>query len=472
MISLTPILNEGTSTPLYLQLFRYIRDAIVNQDIQPGDKLPSLRTLSRSLNISVTTVELAYNQLLVEGYINSRARSGYYVSTISPGNRADLIAQANSNMDDQPSLSLPFFEKNPDNHIYLDAACFDFTKWKKCINRILNDYSSLLLVEGDIQGEPALRDEISRYIYQARGVRCSREQVVIAAGTQQLINILCIILQRMGIDHVSFEDPGYLPVRSIFRDRNFKMTRVPIDRDGIRIEKLPANIPSAVYVSPSNQFPTGSVMPAGRRYALLDWAYQNNSIIIEDDYNSELRYDSRPVPSLQGLDSREQVVYLGSFSSTLFPSAKISYMVLPLTLHLLFSESLSGYTQTCSKAEQLTLALYMNSGYYQTNLKKQRKLNAQKIQLATAALERHGGDIVQILNNSSGIHMLLKLQNNGKTTEDICTSASKLGLTLAPVSNFESEKNYSVVMLYYTRIPIESMEQAIQDLIGILKLQL
>ena len=151
MISLTPILSEGTSTPLYTQLFRYIRDAIVNQDIQPGDKLPSLRTLSRSLNISVTTVELAYNQLLGEGYINSRARSGYYVSTVSPGNRADLIAQANSNMDDQPSLSLPFFEKNPDNHIYLDAACFDFTKWKKCINRILNDYSSLLLVEGDIQ---------------------------------------------------------------------------------------------------------------------------------------------------------------------------------------------------------------------------------------------------------------------------------------------------------------------------------
>ncbi len=468
MISLTPILNEGSSMPLYLQLFRYIRDAIVNQDILLGDKLPSLRSLSGSLDISVTTVELAYSQLLVEGYINSRARSGYYVSAVSPGNKAGLFAPDNSGSDDRPSLSLPFFETNPDSQIYVDPTCFDFTKWKKCVNKIFNDYSTLLLVEGDIQGEPPLRDEISRYIYQSRGVRCNREQVVIAAGTQQLINILCIILQRMGIDHVSFEDPGYLPVRSIFRDRNFRMTRVPIDRDGIRIEKLPANIPSTVYVSPSNQFPTGSVMPAGRRYALLDWAYQNKSIIIEDDYNSELRYDSRPVPSLQGLDSREQVVYLGSFSSTLFPSVKISYMVLPLPLHQLFQESLSGYTQTCSKAEQLTLALYMNSGYYQTNLRKQRKLNAEKIQLATISLNRYGGGTIQILNNSSGIHMLLKLPNNGKTTEEICTSASELGLTVAPVTNFESEKNYSVVMFYYTRIPIENMERAIQDFMEIL----
>ncbi len=467
MISLTPILNEDAATPLYRQLFLYIRDAIVNRDILPEDKLPSLRSLAKSLNISVTTVELAYSQLLVEGYISSRARSGYYVSSVSSGGERSSSSTAFLDSANQPPS--PFYEAAPDSRLYVDPACFDFTKWKKCVNKILNEYSSLLLAEGDIQGEAPLRDEISRYIYQARGVRCSREQVVIAAGTQQLVNILCIILQRMGVDHASFEDPGYLPVRNIFKDRGFKMTLAPIDKDGIRIEKLPANIPSAVYVSPSNQFPTGSVMPAGRRYALLDWAYQNRSIIIEDDYNSELRYDSRPVPSLQGLDSGEQVVYLGSFSSTLFPSAKISYMVLPMSLRQLFQESLSGYTQTCSKAEQLTLALYMNSGYYQTNLRRQRKLNAQKIQLATAALDRYAGSSAQILNNSSGIHMLLKLANNGKTTEEICRTAAEFGLMLAPVSGFrrqfEDKGDYSIVMLYYTRIPIENMDQAIQRLI-------
>jgi GntR family transcriptional regulator/MocR family aminotransferase len=466
MISLTPVLHEESATPLYQQLFVYIRDAILRSYILPGEKLPSLRSLSKSLNISITTVELAYNQLLVEGYISSRPRSGYFVSEISPGSERGLLAPLSPGSD-PPPYSLP--EAYGNKQIYVDPECFDFAKWKKCSNKILTDYSSLLLLEGDIQGEAPLRDEISRYIYQARGVRCNRDQVVIAAGTQQLINLLCIILQRMDIDHASFENPGYLPVRNIFKDRNFKMTLVPIDRDGIQINKLPANIPTTVYVSPSNQFPTGSIMPVGRRYALLDWAYRNRSIIIEDDYNSELRYDSRPVPSLQGLDTGEQVVYLGSFSSTLFPSIKISYMVLPKPLFKLFRESLSGYTQTCSKAEQLTLALYMSSGFYQTNLRRQRKLNAQKIQMATAALNRYGKDVVEILNNSSGLHMLLKIANKGKTTEEICAAVAESGLTLAPVSNFEIDGSYSVVMFYYTRIPIEKMEEAIQSLLHVLR---
>ena len=468
MISLTPVLNEEATIPLYRQLFHYIRDAIVNRDIFPGDKLPSLRALSESLNISVTTVELAYDQLLLEGYINSRPRSGYYVSNISYGDAKVPLPDSSVNLSSDTGPARLCAIKDKGSRTYVDPACFDFTKWKNCFNKVINDHSSLLLCEGDIQGEPPLRDEISRYIYQSRGVRCSLEQVIIAAGTQQLINILCIILERMGIDHVSFENPGYVPVRSIFKDRGFKMTLVPIDRDGVRIEKLPANIPSAVYVSPSNQFPTGSVMPAGRRYALLDWAERNGSIIIEDDYNSELRYDSRPVPSLQGLDNREQVVYLGSFSSTLFPSIKISYMVLPEPLHQLFSESLKDYVQTCSKAEQLTLALYMSSGYYQTNLKKQRKLNAQKIQLATLALNAHRGESIQILNNSSGLHMLIKFQNNGKTPEEICSRAASAGLTLAPVKGYENENDFSVVMFYYTRISIDNIKQAVKDLVLIL----
>ncbi len=462
MISLTPILNEKISTPLYQQLFNYIKEAIVNQDILAGDKLPSLRAMSKSLNISVTTVELAYNQLMVEGYIKSRPKSGYYANAISSASEQSAIFYPeDSNMDCQSYQC--FFERIPKLDNYVDPASFNFAKWKSCSSKILNEYSHLLLTEGDIQGEPALRDEISKYIYQARGARCKLDQVVIAAGTQQLINLLCIILNRMGIDHVSFENPGYIPVRSIFRDRDFKMTLVPIDKEGIRIEKLPTNIPSVVYVSPSNQFPTGSVMPAARRYALLDWSYNNKSIIIEDDYNSELRYGSRPVPSLQGLDSRDQVVYLGSFSSTLFPSIKISYMVLPKNLHLLFKESLGGYVQTCSKAEQLTLALYMNNGFYQTNLKKQRNLNARKIQIATDAIIKYSKNTVKILNNSSGLHMLLGIPNHGKNVEGICAMAGRAGLTVVPVHGLQEEDGLSIVMFYYTRIPIKNMEKAIKN---------
>lgn len=463
MITLTPNLNDKIATPLYRQLFDYILDAIVGGDILPGEKLPSLRNMAKTLNISVTTVELAYDQLLVEGYISSRLKSGYYVNDISNAYNQGISVSDINETDYQAKEA--FFENPIHTEVFLDSSSFDFTRWKSCTNKILNDYSTLLLTEGDAQGEEILRHEISKYIYQSRGVRCNYNQVVIAAGTQQLINILCILLKRMGIDHASFENPGYIPVRSIFADRNFKTTLVPIDKDGIQIERLPTNIPSTVYVSPSNQFPTGSVMPAARRYSLLDWAHNNSSIIIEDDYNSELRYDSRPVPSLQGLDNRNQVVYLGSFSSTLFPSIKISYMVLPNPLHQLFKDSLWGYVQTCSKAEQLTLALYMNSGFYQTNLRKQRSLNAKKIQLATEAIIKKGEDKILILNNSSGLHMLLEIPEKRGQIKEICRRAADFGLAIAPAFVDSKEGDNSVVIFYYTRIPIAKIDEAINLLL-------
>ncbi|NLY70674.1 MAG: PLP-dependent aminotransferase family protein [Clostridiales bacterium] len=467
MLTLTPVLNDSINIPLYIQLYTYIRDSILNRDIKPGEKLPSLRSLAKSLNLSLTTIELAYNQLLVEGYISSKPQSGYFVNDISSEvGKAFVFEDSEQKIE---ATEVPSIE-SMQQPIYYDPTNFDFFKWKKCINKVLNEYSHLLFEEGNPRGEAPLRYEISKYIYQSRGVRCSWEQVIVGAGTQQLLNLLCIILQKTGIDYVSFENPGYLPVRDIFKDRGFKMATVPLDKDGIKIELLPANIRSTVYVSPSNQFPTASVMPIARRYSLLDWAYNNDSIIIEDDYNSELIYSGRPVPSLQGLDTKGKVVYLGSFSSTLFSSIKISYMVLPNDLNELFEEVLGGYTQTCSKAEQLTLALYMQEGYYQTNLKKLRKIYSQKIQLATSLINKYGKDKINILANSSGLHMLLELKDNPdkKQTEMICAMAKEQGLMLAPVLNYHEDENRSVVVFYYTRIPLGKMEEAIVSLIQIL----
>lgn len=464
MLTLTPNLNDKIAIPLYRQLLDYIQGAIVGGDILPGEKLPSLRNMARSLNISITTVELAYDQLLVEGYISSIPKSGYFVNDITNAYK-QRVSGADINETDYHAKE-SFFERPIQTEGFLDPSSFDFTRWKSCTTKIFNDYSPLLLTEGDAQGEEILRHEISKYVYQSRGVRCNYSQVVIAAGTQELINILCILLKRMEIDHASFENPGYVPVRSIFADRNFKTTLVPIDKDGIQIEKLPANIPSTVYVSPSNQFPTGSIMPAARRYSLLDWAHNNKSIIIEDDYNSELRYDSRPVPSLQGLDKSNLVVYLGSFSSTLFPSIKISYMVLPNNLYELFKEYLWGYVQTCSKAEQLTLALYMNSGFYQTNLRKQKSLNAKKIQLATESIMKKSKGKIRILNNSSGLHMLLEIPESKKRIKEICRRAADFGLAIAPVFVDSGEDDNSVVIFYYTRIPMSKMDEAISLLLS------
>ncbi|MEF9922119.1 MAG: PLP-dependent aminotransferase family protein [Anaerovoracaceae bacterium] len=450
--------DTNSRKPLYIQLYDYIKMEVLSGNMVTGEKLPSLRLLSKSLNISITTTELAYNQLLVEGYIISKPQSGFYVASISTSSQGkDGVILA-----DGLDFSTYTFEDYP---YKCDLSCFDFNKWKKTMAKVINEYSHLLLFESDPQGEGALRFEISKYVYASRGVICTPEQVVIGAGTQQLTSHLARILRKMNINHVDTEDPGYLPVQNIFRDHGFVLTKIPVSADGIAIEKLPTNIPSAVYVSPSNQFPTGSVMPIGKRYNLLDWAEQNNSIILEDDYDSELRYFGKPVPALQGLDRKANVVYLGSFSSTLFPAIKISYMVLPHNMAEIFASIKSDYTQTCSKIEQLTLALFMEEGYYYTNIKKLRNLYSQKLQTAINAFSTYGKGFVEPTNTTSGINMILKVKSK-KDANVLCDDAKSLGLQVMPVASL-TNRDSTALIFYYNQVPLSDIAPSIEGLIDL-----
>ena len=355
------------------------------------------------------------------------------------------------------------------------------------MSAVLNDWPDRLLFESDPQGELALRQQISRYVFSSRGVDCRPEDIVIAAGTQQLTNHLARILRNMDIGHVALEDPGYLPVQNIFHDRGFTITKIPVAQDGIRIEKLPVNVPSAVYVCPSNQFPTGAVMPIGRRYELLRWARENQSIILEDDYDSELRYFGKPVSALQGLDeSGECVVYLGSFSSTLFPAIKISYMVLPHRMAEIFQSFKGGYDQTCSKEEQLALALFMERGYYRTGIRRMRSLYASKLQACIAAFRRWAPNLVVPLNTHSGVNLILRVLTGGmscaelgagtlgnKAPADLCRLAADLRLQVLPMENLseeaEGERTASdrsfTLIFYYNQIPLDEIDDAIRDMI-------
>lgn len=448
-------LHNSSSTSMYIQLYDYLKGEITCGDMAAGEKLPSLRSISKSLGVSITTVEMAYNQLLVEGYVISKPQSGYYVAKLSAGvgagNRADDAAV---DFENYPFESARY---------KYDLSSFDFGKWKKCMSEVLNYYSQLLLFESDPQGEQVLRFEISKYVYSSRGVICTPDQIVISAGTQQLTNHLSRIMNQLNIGHVATEDPGYLPVQKIFRDHGFTITKIPVAADGIAIEKLPVNIPSAVYVSPSNQFPTGSVMPIGRRYELLDWASANNSIILEDDYDSELRYFGRPVPALQGPDKKSNVVYFGSFSSTLFPAIKISYMILPQKMASIFSETKGDYDQTCSKEEQLTLALFMEKGYYYTGIRKLRNLYAQKLQTVLTAFNKYAKGFVTPLNTSSGINITLRVTT--KIPPEVLSSrAGSIGLHVAPVAML-TDQDTAALIFYYNQIPLEDIETSIQSMI-------
>lgn len=450
--------KDSSQTPLYIQLYRYLKEEITCGAIAAGEKLPSLRRLAKDLSVSITTTEQAYSQLLVEGYITSKPQSGYYVASVAGGSRRGETLPAERSFD--------FTDYTFQNSSFkYDLSCFDFGKWKKCMARVLNDYSHLLLFESDPQGEAALRFEISKYVYQSRGVIANPDQIVIGAGTQQLTTHLCRIMRRMNVGHVAAEDPGYLPVQNIFRDHGFSITKVAVEDDGIRIEKLPANIPSAVYVSPSNQFPTGSVMPVGKRYQLLEWALKNDSYILEDDYDSELRYFGKPVPALQGLDKNHRVVYLGSFSSTLFPAVKISYMVLPPAMVEIFSSIKSDYTQTCSKTEQLTLALFMEDGLYYTNIKKLRSLYGQKLQAALAAFSHCAKGFVTPTNTSSGINIILKVRTR-KSPAELSEAARSIGLNVQPAASL-TDQDTAALIFYYNQIPLGEIQDCITDMVAL-----
>ena len=546
MKAILPVLDESGQRPLYLQLYDYIRDAILAGDIAEGEKLPSLRGLAKSTGLSLTTVGNAYNQLLVEGYIHSRASSGYYADKVAgTGIPAPQDAVSADTSDETVPLEIGEFDTKLlfDNPAWprtgptgsageertsdagvptvpapgdpavpapgdptvpamrYDPDCFDFNKWKKCMNRILNDHSSSLFFEGSPQGEEPLRREIAGYLYRSRGFRCDPDQIFIAAGTQQITGLLASMLRDLDIEHVALEDPGYAPVRNTFRDRGFAITDVSVDEDGIDLDSLPVNIRSAAYVSPSNNSFTGSLMPIGRRYEMLGWARDNDSYIIEDDYDSELRYFGRPIPPIRSLADDDRVIYLGSFSSTLFTAVRISYMVLPHSIAHDFTERLSDYSQTCSKLEQLTLANFMETGLYQTHIRKLRKLYSQKLTAATEVLRRSDPGFIEIKSNASGINLLLKvdlpsMKSGAKGTDphgsapgpEVGTYANPHAVAFAKSASKKEKApedprdklikdaeslgisavaSGDLILLYYNRIPLEDIPDVFSRLVSL-----
>ena len=461
--------NNNSSTSLYAQLYDYLKHEISHGIIRSGERLPSLRALSEQIGVSITTCSRAYDQLLLEGYIDVKPQSGYYVNAIDAdtGTVPASVSEAHTASPVGSFSSAGDAKKSEQPKYYLDPACFDFVKWKKCAGDVMTDQKEALLFPADPQGEYALRSAVSSYLYRARGVLAPPEHIVISAGVQQLTSHLARILTHMGIDFVNVEDPGYKPVQHIFRDRGFTINKVPVNQDGIDIEKLPVNLNTAVYVSPSNQFPTGSVMPAARRYSLIRWARENGSIIIEDDYDSELRYFGDPVPALSSLDEEGQTVYLGSFSSTLFPAIRISYMVLPEKLAADFDANKSDYDQTCSKIEQLTLAEFMDRGFYQTGIRKIRKLYAKKLNLVIQAFRKYGTGTVMAEDARSGINTKLSIRS-AKTPEELCREAGTVMLHMVPLpensKNPHAEEKDKRVLFYYDQVPEEKIDGSVEEI--------
>lgn len=362
--------------PLYRQLTDSLKTAMETGRLRRGERMPSIRKFSEDLGVSRTTVEAAYQQLCVEGYLKSEPKRGYFVlSGEQPGNAAPSRA---------PSVPAPLagrFRYNLGTDC-ADAENDDLRIWRRHVRDVLNR-REIIVSYGDHQGEPALREALSAYAGRARGVAAGAEEIVVGAGSQPLLYLLCGLAGR---HRAAIGEHGFAQAEQVFRDCRIEVVPLPYDENGIDPEALRRSGADLAYVSPSASVEGGSAMPTSRRFELLRWAQETGGILIEDDYNGELRYRAHPIPAMQGMAGGDRVAYLGSFSKLLLPSVRIGYMVPPPSLLPLYRERARNYNQTASKIEQLALAAYISSGQMERRLRRLRKLYAAKSQLMKKCL--------------------------------------------------------------------------------------
>lgn len=452
------VLEPGGRRPLYEQLYLHIRSEISQGRLSAGERLPSKRALAAHLKISVVTVEGAYQQLLAEGYIRSEPKRGFFVQPLEPV----APPPAEPVPPPPPAPSAPPLRYDFTTSA-VDTALFPFSTWAKLSREVLSRRDTALLDALPPQGAPELREAIVHHLYRFRGMRVEPEQVVVGAGSEYLTTLLVQLLGRSG--GWAVEEPGYPKTTRILASNGVEVRPVPLDGQGLQVSALASSGARVVHVTPSHHFPLGTVMPMGRRAALLAWAErQPDRYIIEDDYDSEFRFSGRPIPALQGLDRGERVVYLNTFAKSLAPSLRIGYLVLPPHLAEEYHRRLTFYASTVPSFEQYTLARFMEDGHFERHIARTRtRYRARKAQLAAAAGEagllRHG----RILGADAGLHFLLQL-DDPRPEEELARLAAQAGVGVYPLSRYYREGpppgQPPTLVMGYARLPAGDISSA------------
>ncbi|MBQ9732689.1 MAG: PLP-dependent aminotransferase family protein, partial [Clostridia bacterium] len=356
--------NRGSDS-LYEHLYKSIKADILAFRLSPDEKLPSKRALAKHLNVSTVTVEGAYGQLLAEGYIYSRPKSGYYVSKISNSLSSDRVEAAVSHSEEET----PIFADFAGGHA--DQSSFPFNIWARLMRETMSVSPEKLMVRSPSAGIDELREAIAEHLYSFRGMRVRPGQIVVGAGTEYLYGL---IIQLLGRDKLyAVEDPGYRKISRIYAANEVDCAFIPMDESGVSPEALVKSGADVLHISPSHHFPSGIVTPVSRRYELLSWVCSGpDRYIIEDDYDSELRLLGKPIPPLQSIDAMGKVIYINTFSKSLSSTIRISYMVLPEALMEEYTRSLSFYSCTVSNFDQYTLAAFIRGGHLEKHINRMR----------------------------------------------------------------------------------------------------
>ena len=452
---LTYELKKAPGVPLYEALYRCIRRDILSGKLAAGEKLPSKRALAAHLEVSKITVEAAYNQLLAEGYIRSEEKVGYFAENLqklpSPAPIPEAAAQHAEDLIDLTGDS---------------PSHFPFSVWSRLQREVMLDLGEGLLLPLHKQGLPQLRCAIARHLQQFRGMQVDPDNILIGAGTDFLYNLL---VQLLGRDkRYGVEEPGYSKIQKIYEAAGAACNLLNLDKEGVDPEDLGDT--QVLHISPSHHFPSGIVMSNARRRTLLDWAAADSDrYIIEDDYDSEFRFNAHPMPALHTLDGGSKVIYLNTFSKTLAPSIRISYMVLPGSLMEKFRRTLGFYSCTVPSFEQYTLERFISRGHFEKHINRMRKhYKSIRNRVLTAITGCKYADHFTILEENAGLHFLLQV-DLPLTDAQLTQTCRKLGLRVAPLSSyyrFPEENSHCLVVNYsgLTEEALTGLERILENL--------
>ena len=452
---LTYQLKKAPGVPLYEALYRCIRQDILSGNLAANEKLPSKRALAQHLEVSKITVEGAYNQLLAEGYIRSVEKVGYFVETLQRQNAVPVRKEA-AEIPDEKLIDLT---GGSPSH-------FPFSIWSRLQREVMLDLGEGLLLPLHKQGLPALRNAIASHLHQFRGMQVDPDNILVGAGTDFLYNLL---VQLLGRDkRYGVEEPGYSKIQNIYEAAGAACNLLTLDREGVDPEELGNT--QVLHISPSHHFPSGIVMSHARRQSLLRWAEASDDRwIIEDDYDSEFRFDAHPLPALYTLNGGDKVIYLNTFSKTLAPSIRISYMVLPDRLMALYRKTLGFYSCTVPSFEQYTLARFISRGYFEKHINRMRKLyKSIRNRVRTAVEGCNASQHLTILEEHAGLHFLLQV-DLPLTDAELTEKCRQLGLRVAALSSyyrFPEENSHCLVINYsgLTEQTLSQLEQILRSL--------
>lgn len=463
-------LDTKSLTPLYQQIEEYLKQEIQEGRLVAGMRLPSSRALSANLLVSRSTIETAYDQLVAEGYIEPVAYKGYYVCEIE----GIYFQKAEYTKQNNPEKTEIKQRRKLQKYRYdfalngIAPESFPTHTWKQLAKQVLSDSTEEIFAQGNPYGEDSFREAIAEYLYHARGVKCEKSQILVGAGNDYLLMVLSTLFE--GNKKVAMENPTYLSAWYDLKHTGCSMCTVKSDEMGICIEELEKTGADVVYVMPSHQFPMGTVMPLKRRMELLRWADENQTYIIEDDYDSEFRYKGKPIPALQGFDKNERVIYIGTFSKSIAPSIRISYMALPKKL-MRYYQSRYPFAVTISKADQKIVELFLRNGHYERHLNRMRRLYKSKHDWILRWVKEEMSEICSCFGEHAGIHLLLRF-HNGISEDEAVERAKSAGIRVYGLSEFfvqEKKETEAVVLIGYATLTEEEIKEALQILSRIWK---